>query len=90
MFQILQTSLPKIIDIRLSNFLDLGAAKIGMIVSSIYVISGLMNYVGGILADRYSVKLIYAFGILTQGLLLLFFAEMASMFLILLALIYKR
>ena len=86
-FQILQTSLPKIIDIRLSNFLDLGAAKIGMIVSSIYVISGLMNYVGGILADRYSVKLIYAFGILTQGLLLLFFAEMASMFLILLALI---
>ena len=86
-FQILQTSLPKVIDIRLSNFLDLGAAKIGMIVSSIYVISGLMNYVGGILADRYSVKLIYAFGILIQGLLLLFFAEMASMFLILLALI---
>ena len=86
-FQVLQTSLPKLIDIRLGEFLDLGAAKIGMIVSSIYVISGLMNYLGGILADRYSVKMIYALGILIQGLLLLFFADMGSAFLIALALI---
>ena len=86
-FQVLQTSLPKVIDIRLSSFLNLGATKIGFIVSSIYVISGLMNYVGGILADRYSVKLIYAIGILIQGLLLLFFADMTSTFLILLALV---
>ncbi len=86
-FQVLQTSLPKVIDIRLSSFLDLGATKIGFIVSSIYVISGLMNYVGGILADRYSVKFIYAVGILIQGILLLFFADMTSAFLILLALV---
>ncbi|HJL92431.1 MAG TPA: MFS transporter [Woeseiaceae bacterium] len=86
-FQVLQTSLPKVIDIRLSSFLDLGATKIGFIVSSIYVISGLMNYVGGILADRYSVKFIYAVGILIQGILLLFFADMTSTFLILLALV---
>jgi len=86
-FQVLQTSLPKVIDIRLSSFLDLGAAKIGFIVSSIYVISGLMNYVGGILADRYSVKFIYAVGILIQGILLLLFADMTSTFLILLALV---
>ncbi len=86
-FQVLQTSLPKVIDIRLSSFLDLGTTKIGFIVSSIYVISGLMNYVGGILADRYSVKFIYAVGILIQGILLLFFADMTSTFLILLALV---
>jgi len=86
-FQVLQTSLPKVIDIRLSSFLDLGTTKIGFIVSSIYVISGIMNYVGGILADRYSVKFIYAVGILIQGILLLFFADMTSTFLILLALV---
>ena len=86
-FQVLQTSLPKVIDIRLSSFLALGTTKIGFIVSSIYVISGIMNYVGGILADRYSVKFIYAVGILIQGILLLFFADMTSTFLILLALV---
>ena len=75
-FQILQTSLPKVIDIRLTDLLSLDPAKIGLVVSSIYVISGLMNYVGGIAADRYSVKFIYAYGMLVQGILLFAFAGM--------------
>ncbi|MFM1594337.1 MAG: MFS transporter [Woeseiaceae bacterium] len=86
-FQVLQTSLPKVIDIRLTELLSLDTAKIGMVVSSIYVISGLMNYVGGIAADRYSVKLIYAYGMLVQGLLLFIFAGMDHTFLIALALV---
>ena len=70
-FQILQTSLPKTMDIRLSTSMDLSTSDIGYIVSAIYVVSGLMNYVGGILADKYSEKIIYAIGIIGQGCLLL-------------------
>ncbi len=58
-FQILQTSIPKVIDIRLSESLNLDTAKIGIAVSSIYIVSGLMNYIGGILADKYSEKIIF-------------------------------
>ncbi|MFQ3334329.1 MAG: FSR family fosmidomycin resistance protein-like MFS transporter [Woeseiaceae bacterium] len=86
-FQILQTSLPKVIDIRLTDLLSLDPAKIGLVISSIYVISGLMNYVGGIAADRYSVKFIYAYGMLVQGILLFAFAGMDHAFLIVLALV---
>ena len=85
-FQILQTSLPKIIDIRLGESLSLGTAKIGMAVAAIYVISGLTNYVGGVLADRYSEKLIYVIGILGQGIMLLFLASLSSYVLIIVSL----
>ena len=86
-FQVLQTSLPKVIDIRLTGLLNLDPAKIGLVVSSIYVISGFMNYVGGIAADHYSVKYIYAYGMLVQGLLLFIFAGMDHSLLIVLALV---
>jgi len=43
-YQILQTSLPKAIDIRLSNSLNLSTSEIGYIVAAIYIVSGLMNY----------------------------------------------
>jgi len=85
-FQILQTSLPKVIDIRLGESLSLGTAKIGMAVAAIYVISGLTNYVGGVLADRYSEKLIYVIGILGQGIMLLFLASLSSYILIIVSL----
>jgi len=86
-FQILQTTLPKVIDIRLTEVLALDTAKIGLVVSSIYVVSGIMNYVGGIAADHYSVRLIYAYGMLVQGLLLFVFADMSHISLILFALV---
>tara|TARA_B110000444_G_scaffold260350_1_gene306932 strand:- start:235 stop:1416 length:1182 start_codon:yes stop_codon:yes gene_type:complete len=86
-FQILQTTLPKVIDIRLTEVLALDTAKIGLVVSSIYVVSGIMNYVGGIAADHYSVRLIYAYGMLIQGLLLFVFADMSHISLILFALV---
>ncbi len=67
--------------------MSLDPAKIGLVISSIYFISGLMNYVGGFAADRYSVKFIYAYGMLVQGILLFAFAGMDHAFLIVLALV---
>ncbi len=81
-YQILQTSLPKAIDIRLTDSLDLSTSDIGYIVAAIYIISGLMNYVGGILTDKYSEKLIYSIGIVGQGLLLLLIVSLSNYWLI--------
>ena len=81
-YQILQTSLPKAIDIRLTNSLDLSTSDIGYIVAAIYIVSGLMNYVGGILTDKYSEKLIYSIGIVGQGLLLLLIVSLSNYWLI--------
>ena len=81
-FQILQTSLPKTIDIRLSTNMDLSTSEIGYIVSAIYIVSGLMNYVGGILADKFSEKIIYAIGIIGQGCLLLLIISLSNYWLI--------
>ena len=55
-FQIMQTSLPKVFDIRLNNY---STFKIGSIIGIIYFISGLMTFIGGILVDKYSLKKIY-------------------------------
>ena len=81
-YQILQTSLPKAIDIRLTDSLDLSTSDIGYLVAAIYIVSGLMNYVGGILTDKYSEKLIYSIGIVGQGLLLLLIVSLSNYWLI--------
>ena len=81
-YQILQTSLPKAIDIRLTDSLDLSTSDIGYIVAAIYIVSGLMNYVGGILTVKYSEKLIYSIGIVGQGLLLLLIVSLSNYWLI--------
>ena len=81
-YQILQTSLPKAIDIRLTDSLDLSTSDIGYIVAAIYIVSGLMNYVGGILTDKYSEKLIYSIGIVGQGILLLLIVSLSNYWLI--------
>ena len=85
-YQILQSSLPKVIDIRLAERLDFGTSQIGLIVSFIYIVSGLMNYIGGILADKYPEKNIYLIGILGQGILLFFIFSLSNYFLIIISL----
>ncbi len=85
-YQILQSSLPKVIDIRLAEKLDFGASQIGLIVSFIYIVSGLMNYIGGILADKYQEKNIYLIGILGQGILLFFIFSLSNYLLIIISL----
>ena len=85
-YQILQSSLPKVIDIRLAEKFDFGASQIGLIVSFIYIVSGLMNYIGGIFADKYPEKNIYLIGILGQGILLFFIFSLSNYFLIIISL----
>ena len=85
-YQILQSSLPKAIDIRLSEKLSLETSDIGIMVSLIYIISGVMNFFGGILADKYSDKNIYLIGIIGQGFLLLFIFSLSNYFLIVISL----
>ena len=85
-YQILQSSLPKVIDIRLAEKFDFGASQIGLVVSFIYIVSGLMNYIGGILADKYPEKNIYLIGILGQGVLLFFIFSLSNYFLIIISL----
>ena len=85
-YQILQSSLPKVIDIRLAEKFEFGASQIGLVISFIYIISGLMNYVGGVLADKYPEKNIYLIGILGQGILLLFIFSLSNYFLIIISL----
>ena len=87
-FQIMQTSLPKVFDIRIAN---LSTFAIGSIIGIIYGISGLMTLVGGFLADKFSLKKIYLIGIAAQvpcfyfianfsGMPLIFVCLMAAMF----------
>ena len=87
-FQIMQTSLPKVFDIRLNNFSTFG---IGSLIGAIYLISGLMTFIGGLLADKFSLKKIYLVGLAGQipcylaiayfvDLPLIFFCLCAAMF----------
>ena len=62
-FQIMQTSLPKVFDIRLDNY---STFKIGSTIGIIYFISGLMTFIGGILADNFPLKKIYILGLAGQ------------------------
>ena len=62
-FQIMQTSIPKVFDIRIQN---LSTFAIGAIIGAVYGIAGLMTLVGGIMADKYSLKKIYVIGIAAQ------------------------
>ena len=59
-FQIMQTSLPKVFDIRLDDY---STFKIGSTIGIIYLLAGFMTFIGGILADKFSLKKIYIIGL---------------------------
>jgi len=52
-FQISQTSIPKVFDIRIEN---ISTFAIGSTIGIIYGIAGLMTFFGGIMADKFSLK----------------------------------
>lgn len=66
-YQSTQTALPKYIQDNVQALIHFGnfsfdttsATNLGLLVSLVYSFSALMQYVGGILADRYPLKLIY-------------------------------
>ncbi len=58
-FHSTQTSLPKVFEQRHGGIAGSGAAGIGMLVAFVYTVAGLMQLVGGYLADRFPLKLVY-------------------------------
>ena len=66
-FQILQTSAPKVIDLRLKDSFDLSKMGVGLSVAFIYGFTGLTTLLGGIMSDYFPLKRIYVIGILAQA-----------------------
>ena len=62
-FQIMQTSIPKVFDIRIDN---LSTFEIGTAIGLIYAFAGFMTLLGGIMADKFPLKNIYLIGIAAQ------------------------
>ena len=58
-YQATSFMLPKLIEMRLTNFVGEGLIGVGLIVSTIYFLSGGMQLVGGWLADKYHLKSVY-------------------------------
>jgi len=66
MFQTLSVALPKIFDERLGSFLNDSLVGIGGMVTIVYAAGALMQVVGGELADRYSLRAVYAVAQIVQ------------------------
>ncbi len=58
-FQATQVALPKVFDLRLRDLVGEGTFGIGAAVAAVYLVGGLMQVVGGYMADRYALKPIY-------------------------------
>ena len=58
-FQATQTAMPKLFDLRLSELAGEGVFGVGALVATVYFAGGIMQIVGGYLADRIPLKLLY-------------------------------
>ncbi len=58
-FQATQAALPKVFDLRIRDIAGEGTFGIGLIVALVYAAGGVMQYVGGVMADRYPLKPLY-------------------------------
>ena len=58
-FQGMQSVLPKLYDLRLRDIVGEGTFGIGAIVAGVYVLGGVMQIIGGHMADRFPLKPIY-------------------------------
>ncbi|MCZ6860418.1 MAG: MFS transporter [Alphaproteobacteria bacterium] len=65
-FQSTQTALPKMFSGRISDLAGEGAFGVGLYVALVYGVAGLMQLVGGILADKYPLKNVYLGAFLFQ------------------------
>lgn len=87
MFHATQASLPKIFDLRLRDLVGEGAFGIGVLVAVVYTGGGLMQLVGGWLADRFPLKPIYLAAFFFQIPVMALIATVGSAPLIALALL---
>lgn len=58
-YQSTQAALPRHFEINLTDLTDGSATQLGIIVSLVYSSGALMQYIGGAMADRFSLKYIY-------------------------------
>ncbi len=68
-YHAMQTAMPKALSLRLAQGADL--TVVGGYVALIYVAAGLFQFIGGALADRYNLKMVYVCQFFAHGLLLL-------------------
>ncbi|MHA1601155.1 MAG: MFS transporter, partial [Alphaproteobacteria bacterium] len=78
-FQATQAAMPKVFDLRLRDIAGDGALGIGVIVALVYTGGGLMQLVGGHMADKYALKPIYIGAFLLQVPVMAAFAMIGGM-----------
>ena len=91
-FQMTQTAVPKLLEIRLAPKLNLQTFGIGILIAIIYGTGGMFSLLGGWLADRYPLKLVYVSGIIIQAPFLFLAAQtfnISLIFLLLFAIIFN-
>ncbi len=70
-----QSAMPKVFSLRLGGKNGIDVSTVGNYVALVYVMAGLFQFVGGILADRYVLKNVYRLSFLLQIPLLLLAAN---------------
>ena len=65
-----QTALPKLFEIRVASPASMGALGVGSLVAVVYTAAGVMQLIGGHLADRYPLRRVYVVAFLVQAPLL--------------------
>ncbi|HSF16641.1 MAG TPA: MFS transporter [Vicinamibacteria bacterium] len=84
-FHATQTSLPKLFEQRHGGLVEEGAFGIGLLVALVYGAAGIMQVMGGHLADRYPLKPVYLGAILLQVPLLWVAASISGLPLVVVA-----
>ncbi len=82
-YHAIQTALPKVFSIRLAGDLTHDVRSVGFYVAVVYTFSGMFQFVGGMLADRYPLKPVYLVLYLMQIPLLVVAATMGGISLVL-------
>ncbi len=77
-YQAMQSGLPKMFQLRLEDFLSGEVLGISTLVAAVFFIAGLMQVVGGWLADKTSPKYVYIGAFVVQVPLLIFLANAAG------------
>ncbi len=65
-FQSMQTAAPKLFEDRLPGLAGFGTIGIGTLVGIVYLVAGIVQLIGGHLADRYPLKPVYVLGLMLQ------------------------
>jgi len=84
-YQSTQTALPKVFETRHGGLLGGGATGVGVLVAIVYTAAGAMQVVGGHLADRWPLKVVYTGFLLLQVPLLWLAAQLSGVALVIVA-----